>query len=115
MQYLDDLWARCYSSSFIAFDPDERPGFPAKAARGEVYGPWRRPVAHEAKQARGKAKSLTANATGRLKLLVAFRRPAQTRKRLEFGMGAQAIVSANFNRVFGAELAKAIATSASAQ
>jgi hypothetical protein len=85
------------------------------AAHGEVYGLWPRPAVQGAKKARGKAKGLTVNTTGKLKLLVAFHKPVQTKKRLEFGSRAQAVVSANFNRIFGAELAKAIATSASAQ
>ncbi|MFL9998727.1 hypothetical protein PQR34_45435 [Paraburkholderia sediminicola] len=81
-----------------------------KTARGEVYGLWQRPAAQGAKKTRGRAKGLAANATGKLKLLVAFHKPVQTKKRLEFGTRAQTIAQANFNRVLGAELAKAIAT-----
>ncbi|MFL9999013.1 hypothetical protein PQR34_47435 [Paraburkholderia sediminicola] len=83
---------------------------PVKTAHDEVYGLWQRPAAQYANKMRGKARGLMANTTGKLKLLVAFHKPVQTKKRLEFGTRAQAIASANFNRVFGAELAKAIAT-----
>lgn len=53
------------------------------------------------------ARCESRDMTGKLRLLVAFHAPVQTRKRLHFGDRAQAVVSANFNRVFGTELAKA--------
>jgi hypothetical protein len=81
-----------------------------RTAHGNVYGLWQRPLAQPAAKARGKARAArAANITGKLRLLVAFHAPVQTRKRLHFGDRAQAVVSANFNSVFGAELAKAIA------
>jgi len=78
-----------------------------KTAHGNVYGLWQRPQPVAKKTGRRAAKG--ANTSGKLKLLVAFHAPVQTRKRLGFGDRAQAVVSANFNRVFGAELAQAIA------
>ncbi len=83
---------------------------PVKTAHGEVYGLWQRPTPEAPQKKRRSKQAQLANTTGKLKLLVAFHAPVQTKKRLEFGSRAQAVVSANFNRVFGAELARAIAS-----
>ena len=88
-----------------------------KTAHGDVFGLWQRPARVKAAPTnssgrRGRAPRAPkgANTTGKLKLLVAFHKPVETKKRLRFGERAQAVVSANFDRVFGAELAKAIAS-----
>ena len=81
-----------------------------------MYGLWQRPAQFVAlkfgKRGRRapKLEDRAVNASGHLKLLVAFHDPVQTKKRLEFGPRAQAVVSANLDRVFGAELARAIAS-----
>jgi len=95
-----------------------------KTKHGDVYGVWQRPFMRErAKDVTpnvrlrrklrgrhaGKLKAGT-NTTGHLRLLVAFHPPAQTKKNLEFGSRAQAVVNANFNAVFGKEMARAVAT-----
>lgn len=82
-----------------------------KTARGDVYGLWQRPSKKPAKTRRaGKGKGITSNTSGRLKLIVAIHQPVETTKRLRFGERAEHVVRSNFNRVFGAALAKAIAT-----
>lgn len=83
---------------------------PVKTARGEVYGLWQRPTPEPAPSKRRRKKDRMVNTTGKLKLLVSFTAPVETKKRLGFGDRAQAVVSANFDRVFGAELAKAVAS-----
>ena len=78
-----------------------------KTKRGDVFGLWQRPLKFiTAKDLRKKG----VNATGGLKLLVAFHKPVEVKKHLNFGITAQAIVAKNFNAVFGSELAKAIKT-----
>ncbi|CAG9264748.1 conserved hypothetical protein [Burkholderia diffusa] len=88
-----------------------------RTSHGDVYGLWQRPVRQpaEASHTKGRGSRSTraaksANTSGKLKLLVAFHAPVQTKKRLEFGSRARAVVTANADRVFGAQLAKAIAS-----
>ncbi|WP_233869647.1 hypothetical protein [Paraburkholderia adhaesiva] len=85
-----------------------------KTKHGEQYGLWQRPAkVVEVKWSRRngpKPKDRAINASGKLKLLVAFHTPVETRKRLGFGERAHTVATANFDRVFGAQLAKAIAT-----
>ncbi|MFP4891237.1 hypothetical protein [Paraburkholderia sp. EG304] len=76
---------------------------------GEIYGVWQRSMTKPSKGRRG-SKALPANTSGKLKLLVAFHPPVETKKRLGFAERARAVALANFDRVFGRELAKAIAT-----
>lgn len=83
-----------------------------KTKNGPLYGLWQKPARFvELQWSKRRSPRLAdkgVNTSGRLKLLVAFHAPVQTKKRLEFGSRAQAVVSANVDRVFGAELAKAI-------
>jgi hypothetical protein len=65
---------------------------PVKTAHDEVYGLWQRPakhVAHIGRKKRGIPSVRTADELGKLKLLVAFHKPVQTKKRLEFGTRAE--------------------------
>ncbi|MEX3690808.1 hypothetical protein AB3X91_11815 [Paraburkholderia sp. BR14263] len=80
-----------------------------KTARGDVFGLWQRPTPTAPATNRRRKKVAMENTTGKLKLLVAIHAPVATKKRLKFGDRAQSVVAANFSRVFGAELAKAIA------
>jgi hypothetical protein len=81
---------------------------------GPVYGLWQRPAKvvglKWSRRGKPKLEDKQVNASGSLKLLVAFYKPVETKKRLEFGSRAQAVVEANFDRVFGAQLAHAVAT-----
>ncbi|MBC8729425.1 hypothetical protein [Paraburkholderia sp. UCT2] len=94
-----------------------------RTKRGTVYGVWQRPFLREhatditgdvaqRRKLRGRHKRLAkdANTTGRLRLLVEFRAPVETKKRLEFGERAEAVVTANVDRMFGRELARAVAS-----
>lgn len=86
-----------------------------KTTHGDVYGLWQRPqrpakAGTSNANRRGTRTPKQANTTGKLKLLVAFHAPAQTKKRLQFGTRAREVVMTNVNRVFGAQLAKAIAS-----
>lgn len=80
----------------------------------DIYGLWQRPARFVelkwGKRAGPKLVDRVANTSSQMKLLVAFHDPVQTKKRLHFGDRAEAIVRANFDRVFGVQLAKAIAT-----
>ncbi|WP_429563294.1 hypothetical protein [Paraburkholderia sp. MM6662-R1] len=95
---------------------------PVKTKHGIIYGVWQRRFLRERatditgdvaqrRKLRGRHKRLAkdANTSGRLRLLVAFRAPVETKKRLEFGERAEAVVAANFEPVFGRELAAAVA------
>jgi hypothetical protein len=79
-----------------------------KTKRGNTFGLWQRPTS--VKMAKGVRQRRTANTTGQLKLLVAFHKPVEVKKHLNFGIRAKALVDKNMNAVFGAELAKAIRT-----
>ncbi|WP_233854219.1 hypothetical protein [Paraburkholderia sp. HD33-4] len=84
-----------------------------KTKHGETYGLWQRPTVSPAKPVKGAKRTRggkLANKTGHLKLLVSFAAPVETKTRLEFGDRAQAVVSANFDSVFDAEMANALAT-----
>ncbi|MGF6790184.1 hypothetical protein [Paraburkholderia sp. 35.1] len=87
-----------------------------KTKRGALYGLWQRPAKFVelkwSKRSGPKLVDRAINASDRLRLLVAFNAPVETRKRLEFGERAEAVVSANFDRVFGRELANALASAA---
>ncbi|MBB5411682.1 hypothetical protein HDG34_005643 [Paraburkholderia sp. HC6.4b] len=80
-----------------------------RTKRRTAYGVWQRPAPAQSTSPRRRGKDRAANTTGSLRLLVAFHAPVETKKRLEFGKRAEALVSANFDRVFGRELARAIA------
>ncbi|MFP4895807.1 hypothetical protein [Paraburkholderia sp. EG304] len=77
---------------------------------GELYGVWQRAATSQPGKIRRAPRGLAPNTTGKLKLLVAFHAPVETKKRLEFSARGQSVVLANFDRVFGRELGKAIAT-----
>ncbi|MGF6792757.1 hypothetical protein [Paraburkholderia sp. 35.1] len=81
-----------------------------KTKRGDTYGLWQRPTVQSAKGAKRAKGAKLANTTGRMKLLVAFHDPVETKQRLNFGDHALAIVSANFDQVFSAEMDRALAT-----
>ncbi|MBC8722119.1 hypothetical protein F6X37_11090 [Paraburkholderia sp. 31.1] len=95
---------------------------PIKTKHGTIYGVWQRPFLRERatdisgnvrqrKKLRGRhTLGADVNTTGRLRLLVEFRPPVETKERLRFGERAAAVVSANFDRVFGRELARAVAS-----
>ncbi|MGF6978965.1 hypothetical protein QFZ94_007480 [Paraburkholderia sp. JPY465] len=76
---------------------------------GDLYGVWQRAATAQPKKGRRAPNGLAPNTTGRLKLLIAFHAPVETKNRLRFGERAEALVLANVNHVFGRELAKAIA------
>lgn len=76
-----------------------------------VYGVWQRPAPAQAAPVKGRRRAdKLANTTGKLRLLVAYRAPALTKKRLNFGARGQQIVAANVDAVFDANLRKALAT-----
>jgi len=83
-----------------------------KGRGGELIdGIWQRPTPAAAAPVRGRRKvDRLANHTGRLRLLVAFHKPVETRKRLNFGGRAEQLVSREFGGVFDANLRKAVAT-----
>lgn len=74
---------------------------------GAVYGLWQRPTVQKGRGGKGAKLS---NNTGKLRLLVAFSEPVTTRKRLNFGARANAVVTRNIKSVFERHLAAAIAS-----
>ncbi|WP_028210768.1 hypothetical protein [Paraburkholderia mimosarum] len=88
---------------------------PVPTKAGPLYGVWQRPAKVVALKfgRRGKAPKLAdklANVGTEMKLLVAFHPPVETRKRIGFSDRARTVALANFDKVFGRELAKAMAT-----
>jgi hypothetical protein len=86
-----------------------------RTQHGPIYGLWQRPakfVGLKFGKRRGapKVEDKSTNISGKMKLIVAIHKPVSVTKRLDFATRAEQVVRANFNRVFGAELARAIAT-----
>jgi hypothetical protein len=85
-----------------------------KTKSGDVInGVWQRPVsAARMVTKKGMPRNLpkTANTTGKLKLLIKFGDPQEVKQDLNYRERAQRIVNTRFNAVFGAALAKAMAT-----
>jgi len=80
-----------------------------------TYGVWQRPRYEPKAATKGRSRKLgrvdgLSNTTGKLKLVIAIHDPVQTKKRLEFAKRGETVVLQNFNKVFGQELAKAIAS-----
>lgn len=80
-----------------------------KTKKGMVYGIWQRPTA--VATLKGAKQKRLANTTGGLKLLVAFKKPTETKKRLNFGDRAASVVEHNFDAVFDEQMAKAVSNS----
>lgn len=83
-----------------------------KTKNGEtIGGVWQRPARIVASK-NGKVRKLPkmANATGHLKLLIRFGDALPVKQHLDYRQRAQQLVNRRFNAVFGAMLAKAMAT-----
>lgn len=74
---------------------------------GNTYGLWQRPTVAKAGQKRAKGNRL-ANTSGKMKLLVAFHEPVNTRKRFNFGEQSERVVRLNVARIFEQEMAAAM-------
>lgn len=82
-----------------------------KGKGGELTdGIWQRPTPDAARVKGRKKIDKLANTTGKLRLLVAFHAPTETKKRLEFGARAENIVTKEFDAVFEKNLRAAVAT-----
>jgi hypothetical protein len=85
-----------------------------KTKNGEVInGVWQRPVSAARMVTKsGMPRNLpkAANATGKLKLLIKFGDPQEVKQDLNYRERAQKVIDRRFNAVFGAALAKAMAT-----
>jgi hypothetical protein len=88
---------------------------PVKTKDGIVNGVWQRPYIRQSQSVRGVSKKQGrlprgANTTGKLKLLIRFGDALPVNKHLNYRSRAQALVGRRFNAVFGAALARAVAT-----
>lgn len=89
---------------------------PVQTKSGIINGVWQRPYVRANTKVRGQSRrngSLArgGNTTGKLKLLIRFGDAIDVTKRLPYQAKAKALIGKRFNAVFGAALAKAIATS----
>lgn len=88
---------------------------PVKTKNGIVNGVWQRPHYPKNTKSRGTSAKRSAmprgaNRTGQLKLLIRFGDAKPVNKQLHYAKRAQALIDRRFNKVFGAAMAKALAT-----
>ena len=95
---------------------------PVKTKKGVINGVWQRPYLRGADATKGLSVAMRkklrgqglqrrgANTTGHLKLLIRFGNALPVNQRLGYRDRATRIVNANFNREFGAAMARAIAS-----
>lgn len=89
---------------------------PVKGKNGDtINGVWQRITATSARPARGakgarKARAAQPAVKAHLKLLVRFGDALPVKQRLDWEQTARTVVAANFERVFGRQMARAIAT-----